>query len=71
MGQVVELAVVREQRRGQARPLTKAEIAAHFRVSERTITRWMRRGLPYDKPFEGGSVRFNLARCTDWFTSRG
>lgn len=51
--------------------MTKREIAAHFKVTERTITRWMRRGLPYDKPFEGGSVRFNLARCVEWFERHG
>lgn len=71
MGQVVELAAVRAQRRGQEPPMTKREIAAHFKVTERTITRWMRRGMPYDKPFEGGSVRFNLARCVEWFERHG
>lgn len=71
MGQVVELAAVRAQRRGQEKPKTKREIAEHFSVTERTITRWMARGLPYDKPFEGGSVRFNLARCVEWFSRHG
>jgi phage terminase Nu1 subunit (DNA packaging protein) len=71
MGQLYELAAVRERRRGQEPPKTKKEIAEHFKVTERTITRWMQRGLPYDKPFEGGSVRFNMARCMDWFTRHG
>lgn len=69
MGQVVELAAVRErQARGLERPKTKVEIAEHFSVSPRTITRWMRAGMPYSKPFDGGSVRFNLRDCQDWFT---
>lgn len=52
----------------QEPPLTKKEIAAHFKVHERTITRWMRdRGMPYSKPFEGGSVRFDCEPCEAWF----
>lgn len=69
MGQVVELAVVRERQvRGVERPATKAEVAEHFGVSVRTISRWMARGMPYSKPFEGGSVRFDLRDCREWFT---
>lgn len=71
MGHVVELAAVRDrQARGLQRPQTKAEVAEHFAVSTRTISRWMERGLPFDKPFEGGSVRFDLRDCQDWFTRR-
>lgn len=71
MGQVVELAVVREQQvRAQARPITKAQVAEHFSVSVRTVTRWMNTGLPYSKPYDGGSPRFNLRDCQDWFTRR-
>lgn len=50
--------------------LTKGEIASHFKVSTRTITRWMDKGLPFDKPFEGGSVRYSLRACDAWFTRR-
>lgn len=71
MGQVVELAAVRSSRRGQEKPRTKAEIAEHFGVSVRTISRWMSsRGMPFDKPFEGGSVRFSLRDCEAWFRGR-
>lgn len=70
MGQVVELAAVRERRGAQPAMKTKREVAAHFRVSERTIERWMRAGLPHQKPFENGAVRFRLRDCEDWFRRR-
>lgn len=70
MGEVVELAAVRESRRGQEKPLTKAEVAEHFQVSVRTVTRWMTAGLPHDKPYAGGSVRFRLSECEAWFRRR-
>lgn len=70
MGEVVELAAVRELRRGQEKPLTKAEVAEHFKVSVRTVNRWMQAGMPFDKPFAGGSVRFRLSDCERWFRKR-
>lgn len=70
VGQLVQLAEFRSTR-GRIEPLqTKSEIAEHFRVSERTIERWMDRGLPYRKPYEGGSVRFSLAECDAWARRR-
>lgn len=70
MGQVVQLAQVRANR-GRVGPLqTKAEIAAHFRVSARTVERWMKKGMPYRKPYENGSVRFCLAECDAWARRR-
>ena len=60
------------QRRGtQQKLLTKAEIAEHFKVSPRTVGRWMQAGMPYERPFEHGSVRFNLPACEAWFRSWG
>lgn len=71
MGQVLDLAAARERRGPRTEPmLTKGEIASHFKVSTRTITRWMDKGLPFDKPFEGGSVRYSLRACDAWFTRR-
>jgi excisionase family DNA binding protein len=68
MGQVVDLAAERERRGVRTERLwTKAEIAAHFGVSTRTVERWMRdRGFPCLRRFEGGSVRFRLADCEAW-----
>jgi excisionase family DNA binding protein len=48
---------------------TKAEVAAHLRVSERTIERWMALGLPFSKPYESGSVRFRASEVDAWFAS--
>jgi len=71
MGELVLLADARGARTRADRPRkTKAEIAAHFGVSERTISRWMQRGMPFEKPFEGGSVRFLLVECDAWFRRR-
>lgn len=70
MGEVVQLAELRERRGRQEMLATKREVAAHFRVSERTIERWMDRGLPFEKPFENGLVRFRLLACERWFRRR-
>ena len=50
--------------------LTKAELAARWRVSERTLERWMKAGLPYRKPFERGAVSFPLHACELWSERR-
>jgi excisionase family DNA binding protein len=48
--------------------LTKREVAAHLRVSERTVERWMgSRGLPFSKPFARGAVRFRLSEVDAWW----
>lgn len=71
MGEVLDLAAARERRGPRTESLlTKTEIAAHFSVSTRTITRWMDRGLPFEKPFESGSVRFSLHACDAWMRRR-
>lgn len=67
MGELVDLAAERERRgAGAVGLVTKVEVAAHFRVSPRTVERWMRRGMPFHKPFEGGLVRFSLRACDEW-----
>lgn len=71
MGQVLDLAAARERRGPRTEELLKKEeIARHFRVSPRTITRWMARGLPFEKPFDHGSVRYSLRACDAWFRGR-
>ncbi len=47
--------------------LTKRELGAHFRVTPRTIERWMGKGLPFDKPFPGAQVTFVLSECEAWY----
>ena len=64
----------RRARRGPQGPQrgpmqTKADVAAHLRVSERTIERWMALGLPFAKPYESGSVRFRASEVDAWFAS--
>lgn len=49
-------------------PVTTAMVAAHFKVHERTIRRWMERGLPFEQPYEHGSVRFRIVDCEAWVT---
>lgn len=72
---VIPIGEARKHRQPRSSPPeamdTKADVAAHFKVSERTIERWMNRGMPYHKPFEGGSVRFNIAECDAWFRGTG
>lgn len=67
----MQLAEVRAGRSRALEPrLTKAQVAGHFSVSVRTITRWMSAGMPYDKPYEGGVPRFSLRECEAWFSHR-
>lgn len=42
---------------------TKKELAQHFGVSEPTINRWMKAGMPY---FGGGRPRYNKEECEKW-----
>lgn len=43
----------------------RAGLAKHFRVSESTISRWMKQGLPYDRP-PGAHPRFRISSCDQW-----
>lgn len=49
----------------QVKPLTIGEVAAHFRVNERTVRRWINRGCPAMRPSEG-IIRFDLDEVTRW-----
>lgn len=67
-------------RRGEVVPaaaeplVTKAELARHLRVSEKSIERWMHdrayarggRQVPFCKPFANGWVRFRLSDVEAW-----
>jgi excisionase family DNA binding protein len=50
-----------------ARWVTISEVAAHFGVSNRTIHRWIKRGLPKHKP---GNLMFDLEECDAWVRNR-
>jgi predicted DNA-binding transcriptional regulator YafY len=68
-GQVISISEARKRREAKAEePVTKAEIAAHFGVTPRTISRWMvELGMPHYKPYEHGALRFYVSACDDWF----
>ncbi len=70
MGELVQLQEVRARRGRDVPWMTKREIAAHFGVHVGTIDRWMKKGMPYEKRFEGGVVRFVIADCEAWFRCR-
>jgi hypothetical protein len=46
--------------------LTKAEIARYLRVSTKTVERYMKRGMPYSKPYRNGSVWFRVSEVDGW-----
>ncbi len=48
--------------------LKDKEIATHFRVSVKTITRWAKRGMPRIR--EGGVVLYAAEDCEAWLRSR-
>ena len=48
--------------------LTKEEIAAEYRVSARSVERWVADGLPTRNVF--GSVRFNEEDVADWLAGK-
>jgi excisionase family DNA binding protein len=61
--QVAQVANCSERQTGE---LTKDEVAAHFLVTKRTITDWMRqRGLPHVK-ISRRTVRFKLSAVEEW-----
>lgn len=71
MGELAEVVDLASRRRSAVvdEPReTKRELARRWGVSERSIERWMReRGLPYEKPFDGGMVRFVPSVVDEWF----
>lgn len=48
--------------------LTEETLARHYDVSERTIRRWRRRGMP-SRMF-GGARRYRLSECEGWHEQR-
>jgi phage terminase Nu1 subunit (DNA packaging protein) len=44
------------------------EMAAHFRVSVKTITRWAKRGMPRVR--EGNVVLYPAEDCDNWLRAR-
>lgn len=44
--------------------LTKTELSEIIKVSEATIDRWRKEGMPYEKM--GRGVRFNEKEVLDW-----
>lgn len=68
-GNVVDLhaARTRRQRRTDEPRVTKKQVAARYGVSEKTVERYMKRGLPHEKPHERGAVRFVMSEVEEWW----
>lgn len=49
--------------------LTKKQIAAHFQVTEMTIDRWRKKGLPYSRAGVK-LIRFDLKEVTEWLDAQ-
>jgi len=43
--------------------------AKHKRVTEPTVRRWIREGMPCDRDLDG-NPRFNLVQCDAWIERR-
>lgn len=62
--------------RTQKTIMTHKEIAAHFRVSERTVTTWAHMGLPriyignVQTPRRGAHPRYDLVKVSEWLKNR-
>lgn len=56
--------------------MTHKEIAAHFRVSTRTVSNWARMGLPrlyignVQTCRRGARARYDLAKVSEWLKNR-
>lgn len=48
--------------------LTQHQIAMHFGVSQSTVKRWTRDGMP--SALFGGSRRFKISACERWHSER-
>ena len=52
-------------------PLLDANrLAAYFAVSDSTIRRWRRRGMPSIK-YPGGARRYRISECERWLREMG
>lgn len=49
--------------------LSSAELAQHFRVSTRTVGRWVDAGMPCAVPPGGGRRRFRVSECEAWMAT--
>jgi phage terminase Nu1 subunit (DNA packaging protein) len=62
--------VVRFPARGGREPwVTKAQLAAHFQVHEKTVERWAAAGMPVMRAGTR-TVRFQVSACEAWLESR-
>lgn len=68
MGDVTDMAAYRPQPQTDERWLKRGALAGHFDVTERTVTRWQRLGMPHMK--QGGVVRFPLSECELWLRNQ-
>jgi predicted DNA-binding transcriptional regulator AlpA len=71
-GNVIELFGERRGRcaRVDEPRVTKKQLAAHFGVSTKTIERYMAKlGLPFEKPYPNGAVRFVLSDVERWWVA--
>ena len=60
--------IIQFPRRGPDREpwLTKAQLAAELQVSERTIERWRKAGMPVLASSRTRAVRFRLSEAEQW-----
>jgi phage terminase Nu1 subunit (DNA packaging protein) len=75
MGAVVQLGEARARRSARQATVdedwvSKAHIAAHFKVCTRTIENWMAKGLPYAKRFPNSHAKFKVSLCDAWYEGR-
>ena len=49
--------------------LSKAELAAHLKITKRTITNWHRAGLPHYK-FGSRRCRYKASEVDAWLTDK-
>jgi predicted DNA-binding transcriptional regulator AlpA len=69
MGEVVDLSAARAKR--QPEPwISKREAAEHIGVVPRTVTTYMKAGLPFSKAFERGPARFKRSEVDEWLKGR-
>ena len=58
-------------RRGLEPWWTKAQVARHLRVSERTVERWARDGMPCLRAGRGRTVRYRASEVEAWLARGG
>ena len=63
---VISLTEARQKRDRPPATATRAEVAEALGVSPRTVTRYMDRGMPFERAYENGAVRFDIPECKAW-----